>query len=97
MSFFDLSSFACSIEFTKLKKGSRGGKQQLLTSQGYSYVVNKQNIVATYWRCSKRKCPSTVIERDGIYTTNRAHCHDPDETVLATRLVLSKVCSYRLK
>ena len=65
-----------------IEKGSEKGKPKLVNSSGYSYVVRRVRNGTKYWRCSVRnsnmKCPATVTERCGVFTSSQAsHCHSP--------------------
>ena len=56
-----------------IEKGSEMGKPKLVNNRGYSYVVNRVRNGTKYWRCSVRnsnmKCPATVTEKCGVFTS----------------------------
>ena len=65
-----------------IEKGTERGNPKLVNNSGYSYVVSRVRKGTKYWRCSVRnsnmKCPATVTERCGVFTSSQApHCHSP--------------------
>ena len=65
-----------------IEKGTEKGNPKLVNNNGYSYVVSRVRNGTKYWRCSMRnsnmKCPATVTERCGVFTSSQAsHCHSP--------------------
>ena len=65
-----------------IEKGSQMGRPKLVRISGYSYVVSRVRNGTKYWRClvrnSNMKCPATVTERCGVFTSSQApHCHSP--------------------
>ena len=65
-----------------IEKGTERGNPKLVNNSGYSYVVSRVRKGTRYWRCSVRnsntKCPATVTERCGVFTSSQAsHCHSP--------------------
>ena len=78
----DLESESNSDVWEVIEEGSEKGKPKLVNNSGYSYVVNRVRNGTKYWRCSVRnsniKCPATVTERRGVFTSSQApHCHSP--------------------
>ncbi|XP_062585673.1 uncharacterized protein LOC134247321 [Saccostrea cucullata] len=71
------------VTFKVLEKGSKRGGRLLVSSDGYSYTVKRENQRSTLWRCSKRStnftCHSSVTQRGGHFKQGvRHHIHMPD-------------------
>ncbi|XP_062583184.1 uncharacterized protein LOC134244943 [Saccostrea cucullata] len=61
------------VVFGVLEKGSKRGGSLLVSSDGFSYGVKRENKSSTMWICSirskKMRCPSTVLQnRDDFQT-----------------------------
>lgn len=62
--------------------GQRG--QPKLVCDGYSFVRDKGNASATYWRCSAmrtRRCPARIVTHThhrNVCLKRVQHTHDPD-------------------
>ena len=84
----------CRENFKVITEGSRRGKDLLVSSKGYSFAMTRQGLTKIYWRCSRRSCPSTVIQEGANFMANSRHNHACDPSIAITRVVLAKVQFY---
>ena len=69
------------VTFEVIDKGTERGKPKLVSSDGYSYVVNRKFPSGTVdWRCSIRRkgmsCYATIKQKGDIFqTSTRGHSH----------------------
>ena len=68
------------VTFEVIPNGTERGRPKLVSSDGFSYVINRQLKKSTDWRCSVRtkanKCPATVKQvGDAFETSSVPHSH----------------------
>ena len=77
-----------------MEKASQKKKDLLVSSSGYSYVVNKRRTTANgeviYWRCSSRPCRANVIQKESFISKGE-HDHPCTEDLFDKKAVQTQV------
>ncbi|XP_050402257.1 uncharacterized protein LOC126818746 [Patella vulgata] len=75
----DLSTTEAIVTYKVVDNGTERGKRKLVSSDGHTFTMKRQNKGSTEWRCSIRNkttlCPVIIKERVGTYNANTEHSH----------------------
>ncbi|XP_050390644.1 uncharacterized protein LOC126809860 isoform X2 [Patella vulgata] len=75
----DLSTTEAIVTYKVVDNGTERGKRKLVSSDGHTFTMKRQNKGSTEWRCSIRNkttlCPVIIKERAGTYNANTEHSH----------------------
>ena len=72
-----------------------GTQRKLISCDGYTFIVKRQNSACTEWRCSVRNktvtCPVTVVQRGDTYTVHKTHLHQSQPGIISTVQIQKEV------
>ncbi|XP_055955207.1 uncharacterized protein LOC126809860 isoform X3 [Patella vulgata] len=91
----DLSTTEAIVTYKVVDNGTERGKRKLVSSDGHTFTMKRQNKGSTEWRCSIRNkttlCPVIIKERAGTYNANTEHSHAAKPGILTAVKIQAEI------